>query len=49
MVVAAWSLGIGSCWIGACNEKKVKNWIDHLSKSTDLLHGEVLPKTLQNL
>ena len=24
MVIAAWSLGIGSCWIGACNEKKVK-------------------------
>ena len=25
MVISAWSLGIGSCWIGACNEKKVKN------------------------
>jgi nitroreductase len=24
MVIAAWSLGIGSCWIGGCNEKKVK-------------------------
>ena len=24
MVVAAWTLGIGSCWIGACNENKVK-------------------------
>ena len=24
MVIAAWSLGIGSCWIGACNEEKVK-------------------------
>jgi nitroreductase len=24
MVIAAWTLGIGSCWIGACNEKKVK-------------------------
>jgi nitroreductase len=24
MVIAAWSLGIGSCWIGAFNEKKVK-------------------------
>ncbi len=24
MVIAAWALGIGSCWIGACNEKKVK-------------------------
>ena len=24
MVISAWSLGIGSCWIGACNEKKVK-------------------------
>jgi nitroreductase len=25
MVIAAWTLGIGSCWIGACNEEKVKN------------------------
>ncbi len=24
MVMAAWALGIGSCWIGACNEEKVK-------------------------
>jgi nitroreductase len=24
MVIAAWSLGIGSCWIGAFNEEKVK-------------------------
>lgn len=24
MVIAAWSLGIGSCWIGACNKKKIK-------------------------
>ena len=24
MVIAAWSLGIGSCWIGACNQRKVK-------------------------
>ncbi len=24
MVIAAWDLGIGSCWIGACNEEKVK-------------------------
>jgi nitroreductase len=24
MVVAAWALGIGSCWIGACDEEKVK-------------------------
>jgi len=24
MVIAAWSLGIGSCWIGACDEGKVK-------------------------
>ena len=24
MVIAAWTFGIGSCWIGACNEKKVK-------------------------
>lgn len=24
MVIAAWSLGIGSCWIGAFDEKKVK-------------------------
>jgi nitroreductase len=25
MVLAAWSLGVGSCWIGAFNEQKVKN------------------------
>jgi nitroreductase len=24
MVIAAWALGIGSCWIGACNEENVK-------------------------
>jgi nitroreductase len=24
MVLAAWALGVGSCWIGACNEEKVK-------------------------
>ena len=24
MVIAAWILGLGSCWIGAFNEKKVK-------------------------
>jgi len=24
MVIAAWTLGIGSCWIGACNKEKVK-------------------------
>jgi len=24
MVIAAWSLGVGSCWIGACKEEKVK-------------------------
>ena len=24
MVIAAWTFGIGSCWIGACNEEKVK-------------------------
>ena len=24
MVIAAWALEIGSCWIGACNEEKVK-------------------------
>ncbi len=24
MVVAAWAVGIGSCWIGACDEDKVK-------------------------
>ena len=24
MVIAAWTLGVGSCWIGACNEEKVK-------------------------
>ena len=25
MVLAAWSLGVGSCWIGAFNEQKVKD------------------------
>ena len=24
MVLAAWSLGIGSCWVGSFNEQKVK-------------------------
>jgi len=24
MVISAWTLGVGSCWIGAFNEKKVK-------------------------
>ena len=24
MVIAAWSLGVGSCWIGAFNEQKIK-------------------------
>ena len=24
MVIAAWTLGVGSCWVGACNEEKVK-------------------------
>jgi nitroreductase len=24
MVLAAWSLGVGSCWIGAINEEKIK-------------------------
>jgi nitroreductase len=24
MVIAAWTFGVGSCWIGACNEEKVK-------------------------
>ncbi|MCJ7713201.1 nitroreductase family protein [Candidatus Bathyarchaeota archaeon] len=24
MVIAAWALGVGSCWIGSFNEKKVK-------------------------
>jgi len=24
MVIAAWTLGVGSCWIGACNEEEVK-------------------------
>jgi len=24
MVIAAWTLGVGSCWIGACNEERVK-------------------------
>ena len=25
MVIAAWALGVGSCWIGSFNEKKVKD------------------------
>lgn len=24
MVIAAWTFGVGSCWIGACDEEKVK-------------------------
>jgi nitroreductase len=28
MVIAAWTLGIGSCWIGACNEEKVKELLN---------------------
>jgi nitroreductase len=24
MVLAAWALGVGSCWVGAFNESKVK-------------------------
>ena len=28
MVIAAWTSGIGSCWIGACNEKKVKEFLN---------------------
>lgn len=28
MVIAAWSLGIGSCWIGAFNEEKVRGLLD---------------------
>ena len=27
MVIAAWALGIGSCWIGACNEEEVKKML----------------------
>jgi len=27
MVIAAWTLGVGSCWIGACNEEKVKKML----------------------
>ena len=27
MVIAAWTLGVGSCWIGAFNEKKVKEFL----------------------
>ena len=27
MVIAAWALGIGSCWIGACDKKKIKELI----------------------
>jgi len=24
MVIAAWTLGVGSCWIGGCKEKEIK-------------------------
>jgi nitroreductase len=27
MVIAAWTLGLGSCWIGACNEEEVKKML----------------------
>jgi nitroreductase len=27
MVIAAWTIGVGSCWIGACNEEKVKEML----------------------
>lgn len=27
MVIAAWTLGVGSCWIGAFNEKRVKEFL----------------------
>jgi len=27
MVIAAWTLVVGSCWIGACNEEKVKEML----------------------
>jgi nitroreductase len=32
MVVAAWALGVGSCWIGAFDEKKVKESLKIPSK-----------------
>jgi nitroreductase len=28
MVIAAWALGVGSCWIGDFNEEKVKKLLD---------------------
>lgn len=28
MVIAAWAMGIGSCWIGAFNEDKVRKLLD---------------------
>jgi nitroreductase len=28
MVIAAWASGIGSCWIGACNEEKVRKLLN---------------------
>jgi len=28
MVIAAWALGIGSCWIGSFDEKKVKQLLN---------------------
>jgi nitroreductase len=28
MVIAAWSMGVGSCWIGAFREKKVRQMLN---------------------
>lgn len=32
MVLAAWTLGVGSCWIGAFNDEKIKAWLKIPSK-----------------
>lgn len=28
LILTAWSYGIGSCWLGAFSEKKLKAWLD---------------------
>ena len=28
MMLMAWNHGIGSCWLGAFSEKKLRNWLD---------------------
>ena len=37
MVLAAWELGYGTCWIGAFNQKEVKELLD-IPKELSLIH-----------